>query len=138
MIREALVIAADERGADRRFYPVRSVLGEPSGAPLAIYGGSRSPGLHAKAEGSLLVLDGHEVDSELIGIDPVVFGAENLYFPTRLSALGREYWARAIRRFSGGSNLAGDSPDLLDAVTQRRELIASAKVSRPQTSPRTP
>jgi potassium-transporting ATPase KdpC subunit len=93
--------------------------------PFAIYGVSRIPGLHAKAEGSLVEFDGRVIGSELIGIDPVASGGQDPYFHTRPSASSQGVLGPGDPSVSGGSNLAGDSPDLLDAVTQRRRLIAA-------------
>jgi K+-transporting ATPase ATPase C chain len=103
--------------------------------PLAIYGVSRIPGLHAKAEGSLVVLDGQVVGSELIGIDPVASGSQDLYFHTRPSASAKGVLGPGDPSVSGGSNLAGDSPELLDAVTQRRGLIAAREGVAPADVP---
>ena len=93
--------------------------------PFAIYGLSRLPGLHAKAEGSLVVVDGQVVGSELIGIDPMASGSQDPYFHTRPSASSDGVLGPGDPAVSGGSNLAGDAPGLLDAVTQRRGLIAA-------------
>ena len=110
--------------------------------PFAIYGVSRIPGLHAKAEGSLVVIDGQVVGSELIGIDPVASDTQDLaadtqdlYFHTRPSASSRGVLGSGDPSVSGGSNLAGDSPDLLDAVTQRRALIAAREGVAPAPRP---
>jgi len=103
--------------------------------PFAIYGVSRIPGLHAKAEGSLVVVDGQVVGSELIGIDPVVSGGPDPYFHTRPSASSEDVLGPGDPSVSGGSNLAGDSPDLLDAVTQRRGLIAAREGVAPADVP---
>ncbi len=93
--------------------------------PFAIYGVSRIPGLHARAEGSLVEVDGRVVGSELIGIDSVSPAGPDPYFHTRPSASAEGVLGPGDPSVSGGSNLAGDSPDLLDAVTQRRRLIAA-------------
>jgi len=103
--------------------------------PFAIYGVSRIPGLHAKAEGSLVARDGHVIGSELIGIDPVASGSQDLYFHTRPSASAEGVLGPGDPSVSGGSNLAGDSPDLLDAVTQRRGLIAAREGVAPADVP---
>ncbi|MGQ0773886.1 MAG: K(+)-transporting ATPase subunit C [Pseudonocardiales bacterium] len=103
--------------------------------PFAIYGLSRIPGLQAKAEGSLVVVDGQVVGSELIGIDPVASGGSDPYFHTRPSASSDDVLGPGDPSVSGGSNLAGDSPDLLDAVTQRRELIATREGAAPSDVP---
>jgi K+-transporting ATPase ATPase C chain len=93
--------------------------------PFAIYGVSRIPGLHAKAEGSLVEFDGRVIGSKLIGIDPVASGSQDPSFHTRPSASSQGVLAPSDPSVSGGSNLAGDSLKLLNAVTQRRGLIAA-------------
>ena len=103
--------------------------------PFAIYGVSRIPGLHAKAEGSLAEVDGRVVGSELIGIDPVASGGPDPYFHTRPSASSEGVLGPGDPSVSGGSNRAGDSPDLLDAVTRRRELIAAREGVAPADVP---
>ncbi|MGH3911633.1 MAG: K(+)-transporting ATPase subunit C [Pseudonocardiaceae bacterium] len=103
--------------------------------PFAIYGVSRIPGLQAKAEGSLVEVDGRVVGSELIGVDPVASGTPDPYFHTRPSASSQDVLGPGDPSVSGGSNLAGDSPDLLDAVTQRRELIAARESVAPAAVP---
>ncbi|MGH3777141.1 MAG: K(+)-transporting ATPase subunit C [Pseudonocardiaceae bacterium] len=103
--------------------------------PFAIYGVSRIPGLHAKAKGSLVVVDGQVVGSELIGIDPVASGSQDPYFHTRPSASSQGVLGPGDPSVSGGSNLAGDSTDLLGAVTQRRGLIAARESVAPADVP---
>jgi potassium-transporting ATPase KdpC subunit len=93
--------------------------------PFAVYGASRLPGLRAKAEGSLVEAEGRVMGSELIGIDPVASGIQDPYFHTRPSASSQDVLGPADPSISGGSNLAGDSPKLLESVTKRRELIAA-------------
>ncbi|HKR48771.1 MAG TPA: K(+)-transporting ATPase subunit C [Pseudonocardiaceae bacterium] len=103
--------------------------------PFAIYGVSRLSGLHTKAEGSLVVIDGQVVGSKLIGIDPVASDTPDMYFHTRPSASSQGVLGSGDPSISGGSNLAGDSPDLLDAVTQRRALIAAREGVAPADVP---
>ncbi|MGH3787737.1 MAG: K(+)-transporting ATPase subunit C [Pseudonocardiaceae bacterium] len=103
--------------------------------PFLVYGVSRLPGLQAKAEGSLVEVDGRVVGSELIGIDPVAAGARDPYFHTRPSASSEEVLGPGDPSVSGGSNLAGDSLDLLDSVTERRRLIATREGVRPADVP---
>jgi K+-transporting ATPase ATPase C chain len=103
--------------------------------PFAIYGVSWIPGLHAKAEGSLVEVDGRVVGSELIGIDPVASGSRDPYFHTRPSASSKNVLGAGDPSVSGGSNRAGDSPALLDAVTKRRELIAAREGVAPADVP---
>lgn len=119
--------------------------------PLAVWGVSRLPGLHHRAEGSVLTApDGAAVGrgeeagacsptepscplpgtlpsgSALIGIDPVAAdpGADP-FFHTRPSASADDVLGPGDPSVSGGSNQGGFSADLLDAVTQRRALIAA-------------
>jgi K+-transporting ATPase ATPase C chain len=75
------------------------------------------------------------VGSELIGIDPVAAGSRDPYFHTRPSASAEGELGPGDPSVSGGSNLAGDSPDLLNAVTTRRELIAAREGVTPADVP---
>ncbi len=94
--------------------------------PLAVWGVAHLPGLSDKAEGSVITVDGSAVGSSLIGVDPVpADAAADPYFHTRPSASAEDVLGPGDPSVSGGSNKAGDSTDLLDAVTQRRELIAA-------------
>lgn len=103
--------------------------------PFAVYVVSRAPGLQAKAEGSLIQVDGRVVGSALIGIDPVASGNQDLYFHTRPSASAEGVLGPGDPSVSGGSNLAGDSADLLDTVTTRRNLIAAREGVTPTDVP---
>lgn len=103
--------------------------------PLAVYGISRVPGLHDKAEGSLVVLDGRVVGSSLIGVDPVAAGTRDPYFHTRPSATAKDVLGPGDPSTSAGSNLAGDNPKLLDQVTKRRTLIAAREGVAPAAVP---
>ncbi|MGH4023369.1 MAG: potassium-transporting ATPase subunit C [Pseudonocardiaceae bacterium] len=103
--------------------------------PFAIYGGSRLPGLESKAEGSLVVVDGRVVGSTLIGIDPVASGGPDRYFRTRPSPSAQGVLGPGDPSISGGSNLAGDSPELLDSVIERRQLIAAREGISPADIP---
>lgn len=103
--------------------------------PFAIYGVSRLPGLQAKAEGSLIVVDGQVVGSTLIGIDPVASGDPDPYFHPRPSLSAHRVLGPGDPSVSGGSNLAGDSPELLDSVTERRQLIAAREGVSPADIP---
>jgi potassium-transporting ATPase KdpC subunit len=88
--------------------------------PFAIWGVSRLPGLHDNAEGSLIVVDGRTVGSDLIGVDPV----GDRWFHTRPAASAQDVLGPGDPAVSGGSNQAGDSAELLRTVRQRRALIA--------------
>ncbi|GAA4887158.1 potassium-transporting ATPase subunit C [Saccharopolyspora cebuensis] len=96
------------------------------GYPLAVWGVTRLPGLHAHAEGSRIVVDGRVAGSELIGIDPVPADpARDPYFHTRPSASAETALGPGDPATSGGSNQSGSSPDLLALVVERRALIAA-------------
>ncbi|GEL16698.1 potassium-transporting ATPase subunit C [Pseudonocardia asaccharolytica] len=96
--------------------------------PLAVWGVSRIPGLHHRAEGSVLTVDGRPAGSSLIGIDPVPADpAADPFFHTRPSATAEDPLGigPADPSVSGGSNKGGFSETLLGAVEQRRALIAA-------------
>ncbi|OLT12493.1 K+-transporting ATPase subunit C [Pseudonocardia sp. CNS-139] len=94
--------------------------------PLVTYGIAHIPGLAGRAEGSVITnADGQPVGSSLIGIDPVPADpAADPYFHTRPSASSEDVLGPADTSTSGGSNKGGFDEDLLDAVNQRRALIA--------------
>ena len=90
--------------------------------PFAVWGVSRLPGLHERAEGSLLAgPDGRPAGSALIGVDPVGDG----WFHTRPSASAQDVLGPGDPAVSGGSNRGGFSADLERAVAQRRALVAA-------------
>jgi potassium-transporting ATPase KdpC subunit len=92
--------------------------------PLAVYGVAHVPGLAGNAEGSVITQNGSPVGSSLIGVDPVPADpANDPYFHTRPSASAQDVLGPADTTTSGGSNLGGFSPELLDQVQQRRDLI---------------
>lgn len=95
--------------------------------PLAVWGVSRLPGLHDRAEGSVLTAPGGTpTGSSLIGIDPVaVDPAADPFFHTRPSASATDVLGPGDPSTSGGSNKGTFNPDLLAAVEQRRTLIAA-------------
>ena len=100
--------------------------------PLAVWGVSRIPGLAGTAEGSLVGTAG----SSVIGIDPVPADpAADPYFHTRPAASADDVLGPADTTTSGGSNKAADSADLLDAVSQRRALIAQREGVAPEAVP---
>ena len=83
--------------------------------PLVVLGiGRLAP---AKADGSLLTVDGRVVGSTLIGQQ---FTGDGWFLP-RPSAAGDGYDPLS----SGGSNLGPNDPALLATVTQRREQVAA-------------
>lgn len=94
--------------------------------PLAVWGVARIPGLSGNAEGSIVYsADGTPLGSSLIGIDPVPADpAADPFFHTRPSASSEDVLGPADTTTSGGSNEGGFSEDLLDAVNERRALIA--------------
>lgn len=103
--------------------------------PLAIWGVSRIPGLSAQAEGS--VLPGG-TGSSLIGIDPVAPDpAADPYFHTRPSATAEADagLGPADTTTSGGSNKGGFDTGLLEAVQQRRAVIAAREGVDPAAVP---
>ena len=83
--------------------------------PLAVYGIGRL--VPAKADGSLLTVDGRVVGSSLIGQQ---FTGDQWFLP-RPSAAGAGYDPLA----SGASNLGPSSQKLLDTVTQARQDVAA-------------
>jgi K+-transporting ATPase ATPase C chain len=95
--------------------------------PLAVWGVSRLPGLHDRAEGSLVSgPDGTPAGSSLIGIDPVPADpAADPFFHTRPSASAKDVLGPGDPSVSGGSNKGAFADDLLHAVEQRRALIAA-------------
>ncbi|MFC5950233.1 potassium-transporting ATPase subunit C [Pseudonocardia lutea] len=104
--------------------------------PLVVWGVSRIPGLSGGAEGSLVTRNGTVVGSSVIGVDPVPADpAADPYFHTRPAASSEDVLGPADTRTSGGSNEAGDSQDLLDAVSRRRALIAQREGVPPETVP---
>ncbi|HZZ49584.1 MAG TPA: K(+)-transporting ATPase subunit C [Pseudonocardia sp.] len=104
--------------------------------PLAVWAISRLPGLENKAEGSMVTANGHVVGSSLIGVDPVAANpAADPYFHARPSASAKGVLGPGDPSTSGPSNKAGDSPDLLTAVQQRRALIAAREGVAPSVVP---
>jgi K+-transporting ATPase ATPase C chain len=99
--------------------------------PLAVWGVSRLPGLHFRAEGS--VVPG---GSALIGVDPVpVDPAADPYFHTRPSASAEDVLGPGDPSTSGGSNQGGFSEKLLGQVEQRRAAIAAREGVAPEAVP---
>ena len=91
--------------------------------PLAIWAIARVPGLTHQAEGSIQP-DG--TGSSLIGIDLVAADpATDPYFHTRPSASSQDLLGPADPSISGGTNLGGFEPELIESVEQRKELIAA-------------
>jgi K+-transporting ATPase ATPase C chain len=93
--------------------------------PLAVWGVAQLPGLHEKAEGSVLATP-RGTGSALIGVDPVAEDpAADPFFHTRPSASAQDVLGPGDPSVSGGSNKSGFSDDLRAAVDQRRALIAA-------------
>jgi K+-transporting ATPase ATPase C chain len=110
--------------------------------PLAVWAIARLPGLNGPADGSLLAApDGTAPNqvwagSSLIGIDPVPADpAADPWFHTRPSASAQNVLGPGQPSTSGGSNLGGFSPKLLDQVQQRRALIAGREGVAPDQVP---
>jgi K+-transporting ATPase ATPase C chain len=104
--------------------------------PLVVWGVSRIPGLSDSAEGAVITQQGRAVGSSFIGVDPVPADpAADPYFHTRPAASAEDVLGPADTSTSGGSNKAGDSQDLLDAVSRRRAVIAAREGVAPAAVP---
>jgi K+-transporting ATPase ATPase C chain len=105
--------------------------------PLAVWGIGHLPRLSGNAEGSVITsADGTAVGSSQIGVDPVPADANvDPFFHTRPSASAKDVLGPGDPSVSGGSNRAGDNPDLLAATQKRRELIAAREGVAPQLVP---
>lgn len=93
------------------------------GYPLFVWLVAQLPGLHDKAEGSIITVDGKPVGSRLIGQLFTNDAGDPLpqYFQTRPSAAGTGYDPLA----SGGSNLGPES--IVDTPADPAKLAAGAK-----------
>jgi K+-transporting ATPase ATPase C chain len=104
--------------------------------PLTVWGVSRLPGLHGRAEGSVPAADGTPLGSTLVGIDPVPADpAADPFFHTRPSASAENVLGPGDPSTSGGSNQGGFSEKQLTAVEQRRALIAAREGVDPNRVP---
>jgi K+-transporting ATPase ATPase C chain len=104
--------------------------------PLGVWGVSRLPGLHDKAEGSLVELNGRVVGSRLIGVDLTATDPNNdPWFHTRPSASASGPLGPGDPSTSGASNLAADNPKLVGLVAQRRAIIAGREGVPPSRVP---
>src|SRR6266540_2868724 len=93
--------------------------------PFGVWAGSRLPGLHDNAEGSLITAGGQVVGSELIGIDPVAKDPDHdPWFHNRPSATASDPLGPGDPSTSGGSNKGAANPDLVAVIQQRKEAIA--------------
>src|SRR5262245_56434057 len=102
--------------------------------PLAVTGAARAV-FREKAEGSLIVRDGHAVGSSLIGQE---FATEAKYFWGRPSATSPvPYTAFNADKATGssGSNLGPTNPALLDGVAARIEALKAADAAAGYTRP---
>jgi K+-transporting ATPase ATPase C chain len=93
--------------------------------PLAVWGVTRVPGLHDKAEGSVVQADGQAVGSRMIGVDLTASDPKHdPWFHSRPSASASDPLGPGDPSTSGGSNLAADNPKLVDLVAKRKAAIA--------------
>jgi K+-transporting ATPase ATPase C chain len=101
--------------------------------PLGVWLVSRIPGLQANAEGSVVQVDGRDVGSDLIGIDPVAKDPNNdPWFHDRPSAIALDQdgdgsadaLGPADPSISAGSNKGAFDPDLVATIKDRKDLIA--------------
>ncbi|MFC5065608.1 potassium-transporting ATPase subunit C [Actinomycetospora atypica] len=100
--------------------------------PAVVWGVSRLPGLHERAEGSVTAGGA----SSLIGIDPVPADpAADPWFHLRPSASAPDTATAGLGpadpSTSGGSNLATTADDLVTAVAERRAAIAGREQVAP-------
>ncbi len=107
------------------------------GYPLLVWGVAQLPWLVDRADGSVITAaDGRAVGSRLIGVDPVPADpAADPWFHTRPAASASDVLGPADTTTSGGSNKGGFDAELLDAVTQRRALIAAREGVSPSAVP---
>ena len=105
--------------------------------PLATWAVARVPGLSDKAEGSVITnTQGEAVGSSLIGVDPMAADpTKDPYFHARPSASAKDALGPGDTTTSGGTNKSGFNTDLLDAVNQRRDLIAAREGVAPAAVP---
>jgi K+-transporting ATPase ATPase C chain len=101
--------------------------------PLGVWVVSRIPGLQANAEGSVVQVDGRDVGSDLIGIDPVAKDPnDDPWFHNRPSAIAldqdgdgsADVLGPADPSISAASNKGAFDEDLVAAIKERKELIA--------------
>lgn len=106
--------------------------------PAAVWAVSRVPGLQGRAEGSIVSVNGQNVGSSLIGLNPVDPNAkknvtDDRYFHTRPSEQASDFSVTDKSKLglgaidpssSGASNLAESSDVLLAQVAARRVVIA--------------
>ena len=93
--------------------------------PLAVTAIALLPGLHSKADGSVITdTSGQVIGSRLIGQGFVDAKGDPLpqWFQSRPSAAGKAGWDPTS---SGASNLGPSNTDLVKAITDRRTAIAA-------------
>ncbi len=105
--------------------------------PSLVWAVAQLPFLADRAGGSVIrSADGTPVGSRLIGVDPVPADpAADPYFHTRPAASASDVLGPADTGTSGGSNRGGFDAELLDAVNQRRALIAAREGVAPAAVP---
>jgi K+-transporting ATPase ATPase C chain len=104
--------------------------------PLGVWAVSRIPGLEAKAEGSVVSVNGQPVGSSLIGVDPVAADpAHDPYFHNRPSAGSSNPLGPGDPSTSGGSNKGGFNQDLVSTIQQRKAEIAQREGVPPNAVP---
>jgi K+-transporting ATPase ATPase C chain len=117
--------------------------------PLAVWAVSRTPGLEARAEGSIVTYQGHAVGSSLIGTNPIDPNAKNdptndRYFHTRPSEQAADYSSTDkaalglgdINPASSGASNKGQSDDTLFAqIAARKAFIAKREGVSPAQVP---
>jgi K+-transporting ATPase ATPase C chain len=117
--------------------------------PFAVWAVSQVPGLHSRAEGSIVTYQGQAIGSSLIGVNPIDPNAKNdptndRYFHTRPSATAPDSSTTDKTKLglgsndpstSGASNLAQSSQILLAQIAQRKEIIAKREGVNPDQVP---
>src|SRR2546430_9662329 len=112
--------------------------------PLGIWVISRIPGLHDNAEGSIVLVNGHAVGSDLIGIDPVARDPNHdPWFHNRPSGVAQDLdgdgsgdvLGPADATNSGGTNQGAANEDLVKAIQQRKDTIAKREGVDPSRIP---
>ena len=102
-------------------------------SPLGVWVVSRIPGLQSNAEGSVVTVDGQDVGSDLIGIDPVAKDpANDPWFHNRPSAVAQDLdgdgspdvLGPADASISAASNKGAFDEDLVATIEERKEIIA--------------
>ncbi len=112
--------------------------------PLSVWAVSRIPGLRANAEGSVVQVDGRDVGSDLVGIDPVAKDPDHdPWFHNRPSAVAQDLdgdgspdiLGPADPSISAGSNKGAFDEDLVATIEERKNLIAEREGVDPSRVP---